>query len=101
MKEYYCNKCGSADVFIDDRGNQKALVCGDCGMWLKWIGKKELPLVERYIKSKSHGKESCDNYNECRVCGEYKKVHELSRAIDGHKKLVFICDSWLKWIKKL
>ena len=52
MKEYACNKCGSTDVFIDDRGNQKALMCGDCGAWLKWIGKKELLLVERYINSK-------------------------------------------------
>lgn len=52
MKNYYCEKCGSIDVFIDDRGNQKALMCGDCGSWLKWIGKKELPLFERYIKEK-------------------------------------------------
>lgn len=57
MKEYYCNKCGSADVFIDDRGSQKALMCGDCGAWLKWIGKKELPLIERYINSKCQAKE--------------------------------------------
>ena len=49
MKTYSCPKCGSIDVFIDDRGTQKALCCGDCGAWLKWIGKKELPLVERWI----------------------------------------------------
>ena len=52
MKNYCCTKCGSVDVFIDDRGSQKALMCGDCGVWLKWLGKKELPLVERYIKDK-------------------------------------------------
>ncbi len=51
MKSYACEKCGSVDVFVDDRGNQKALVCGDCGSWLKWIGKKELPLVKRFIES--------------------------------------------------
>lgn len=51
MKTYACDKCGSVDVFIDDRGNQKALMCGDCGSWLKWIGKKEVSLVERYIES--------------------------------------------------
>ena len=81
MKEYYCNKCGSADVFIDDRGNQKALVCGDCGMWLKWVGKKELPLVERYIKSKSHGKESCDNHKEA--------LEYYSRKENEKRKLVY------------
>ena len=53
MKSYVCNKCGSTDVFINDRGSQKALICGDCGAWLKWIGKAELPLVERYIASNS------------------------------------------------
>ena len=47
MKSYACNKCGSTDVFIDDRGSQKALICGDCCAWLKWIGKAELPLVKR------------------------------------------------------
>lgn len=51
MKNYYCEKCGSMDVFIDDRGTQKALMCGDCGKWIKWISKKEIPLVERFIDS--------------------------------------------------
>ena len=53
MKSYACAKCGSTDVFIHDRGSQKALICGDCSTWLKWIWKAELPLVERYIASKS------------------------------------------------
>ena len=52
MKNYYCEKCGSMDVFIDDRGTQKALMCGDCGKWIKWISKKEIPLVERFIEKK-------------------------------------------------
>ncbi len=50
MKNYYCSKCGSIDIFIDDRGIQKALMCGDCGKWIKWIGNKELPLVKRFIE---------------------------------------------------
>lgn len=53
MKNYCCEKCGSINVSIDDRGTQKALMCGDCGVWLKWIGKKELPLIEKYIKENS------------------------------------------------
>lgn len=69
MKEYACNKCGSTDVFIDDRGNQKALMCGDCSAWLKWIGKKELPLVERYIKNNNQDIEFAakPNTTECNV----------------------------------
>lgn len=57
MKEYACPKCGSTDVFIDQRGVQQALCCGDCGAWLKWIGKNELPLVERYINSEGENTE--------------------------------------------
>lgn len=56
MKTYCCNKCGSIDLFIDDRGNQKALMCGDCGTWQKWIGKKELPLIKRFIESNKEEK---------------------------------------------
>lgn len=46
MKSYACNKCGSTDVFINDRRSQKALICGDCGAWLKWIGNTELAVKE-------------------------------------------------------
>lgn len=55
MKNYGCKKCGSIDVFIDDRGEQKALMCGDCGCWIKWLGKNEVPLVERFIKEEKLG----------------------------------------------
>ena len=53
MQSYACTKCGSTDVFIDDRGSQKALICGACGAWLTWIGQAELPLVKRYIEVNS------------------------------------------------
>lgn len=49
MKNFACNKCGSLDVFIKENGNQKGLYCSDCCTWLKWISKKELPVVEEYI----------------------------------------------------
>lgn len=51
MKNYCCDKCGSIDLFIDDRGNQKALMCANCGKWIKWISKSELPLLKRFIKN--------------------------------------------------
>lgn len=52
MKKYACPKCGSTDVFLEERGLHTALLCGDCGQWIKWVGKKELPLVKRFIESK-------------------------------------------------
>lgn len=50
MKNYACNKCGSMDVFIKQNGGQQGLYCGDCGSWMKWVSKSELPLVERFIE---------------------------------------------------
>lgn len=50
MENFCCTKCGSVDVFLDDRGSQKALMCNDCSSWIKWIGRKQLPFVERFIK---------------------------------------------------
>ena len=51
MKEYKCPKCNSVDLFLQAQGNQTGLYCGDCGAWIKWIGKKEMPLVKRYMES--------------------------------------------------
>ena len=51
MKNYYCEKCGSVDFFIDERENQKALMCASCGRWIKWISKSELPYLKRFINA--------------------------------------------------
>lgn len=50
MKEYSCPKCGSKDLFLRASGNNNGLYCGDCGAWIKWISKKELQLVERFLE---------------------------------------------------
>lgn len=57
MQDFSCSKCGSVDVYIDDRGSQKALMCKDCGSWLKWVGKKEMPLVIQYIRKHRHSED--------------------------------------------
>lgn len=82
MKNYACNKCGSIDLFIDDRGSQKALLCGDCGSWLKWIGKKELPLVERYISTNS-------NINKLEVNKFAKQLNSDIQRLSLEKEEVF------------
>lgn len=53
MKQYSCPKCGSKDLFLKESGNHTGLYCGDCGSWLKWVSKKEKPLVERFIEKES------------------------------------------------
>lgn len=57
MKQYECTKCRSKDLFLRKSGSNTGLYCGDCGAWLKWVGKKELPLVERFIESYRNGGE--------------------------------------------
>ena len=52
MKEYSCPKCGSIDLFIEERGSARGLYCGDCGRWLEWITKDEERLVNRFLESK-------------------------------------------------
>jgi hypothetical protein len=50
MKKYACNKCESTDVFLKPNGNQTGLYCGDCGAWIKWVGKSEVQLVQKFIE---------------------------------------------------
>ena len=61
MRMYECPKCGSKDLFLRKSGNNTGLYCGDCGAWIKWVGKKEIPLVERFIESRKNqiGRASC------------------------------------------
>jgi transcription elongation factor Elf1 len=54
VKEFACPKCNSADVFIKETGKQIGLYCGDCGKWIKWLGKEEQRLVERWIESRKN-----------------------------------------------
>lgn len=50
MKTYACPKCGSMDVFLSQKGTHLGLYCSDCGLWIKWISKKEEPIVRHFIE---------------------------------------------------
>mgnify|MGYP000630693092 CR=1 FL=1 len=41
MRTFACKKCGSLDVYVKENGTQTGLYCGNCGAWLKWLGKEE------------------------------------------------------------
>ena len=71
MKVFACDKCGSIDVVIDDRGNQKALICGDCSKWIKWISKNDLPLVLTQIRN-----------NEDSLTNMFKNVKSIGTSSD-------------------
>lgn len=38
-----CKKCNEREIFLKHRGMQVGAYCSNCGAWLKWVGKKELP----------------------------------------------------------
>lgn len=57
MKAYICTKCGSQDLFLEEKqskngGLMTGLYCGDCGNFIKWVNKKEKRLVQRYLENK-------------------------------------------------
>ena len=45
--ESLCRKCGSTGFYIQQRGMQIGMYCDTCGSWMKWVGKKELPILKR------------------------------------------------------
>lgn len=110
MKTYCCEKCGKTDLFIDDRGSQKALMCGDCGAWLKWIGKKELPLIERFIESNkdSKVKESVNIYHDIPLTlDELENIIVILRMVmcfndvQNKDKLQRLCDKLYEYAMKI
>ena len=60
MKEYVC-KCGSKRIFIRDNGTQTGVYCKECGKWIKWASKKEIPFIEEYIKEQNENDNSNTN----------------------------------------
>lgn len=53
MKEYRCPKCNSKNLFVKKVRNNTGLYCGDCGAWIKWVGKNELGVFE-YLNRQKH-----------------------------------------------
>lgn len=41
-----CKKCGEREIYLQYRGMQVGAYCSNCGSWIKWVGKKELPLLK-------------------------------------------------------
>lgn len=41
-----CRKCGDNEFFLQQRGIQVGAYCKNCGSWLKWVGKKEIPIYK-------------------------------------------------------
>lgn len=44
-------------MFLTPKGDATGLYCGDCGAWIKWLGKAEIQLVKRFLENNSNMKE--------------------------------------------
>lgn len=42
-----CVNCGSSDIYLKHRGMQVGAYCKKCDKWIKWVGKKDLPMYTR------------------------------------------------------
>ena len=41
-----CKKCGDSEIYLQYRGMQVGAYCSNCGSWIKWVGKKDLPIYK-------------------------------------------------------
>ena len=39
-------KCGSQEVFLQEKGSQVGAYCKKCGKWIKWVSKNERRVIE-------------------------------------------------------
>jgi hypothetical protein len=96
MKNCGCPHCGSVDVFIQEKGTQTGLYCGDCSKWIKWLSKNEIALVERFVEENKKTPTLSSKIQElesiCRTVSDYLKqnydTHTTVMITDSHIKLV-------------
>jgi len=85
--EYKC-VCGFEEFHTKqntkiNNGIQTGLYCSGCGRWIKWLGKEELRLFEKYLeKSKMEIEEDefADQFDITKVSNE-DLLEELARRI--------------------
>lgn len=76
MEKYFCTRCKSEDLIIEERNPHNALICKECGKWIKWVNKDEKILIEKMIKKKA-------NKNKKRLLdpSKIKTLDDISRAL--------------------
>lgn len=55
-----CPKCGSFNTGIKQKKNLYGEYCTDCGAWMRWVPKAELPVIEPEVVESEKECEYCD-----------------------------------------
>ena len=55
-------------MFIETKGNNTGLYCGDCGLWQKWLSKDELRAFDYSLKE---NKSNIEGF-QCGICKHYE-----------------------------
>ena len=79
-----CKKCGSKNLVLQQArpDGQVALVCADCGAWIKWCPKEERPF---YQNKAAKAPEHKDDFAEIIVEKVLNGLKDMKRAPSQYK----------------
>lgn len=89
MYQKCCNKCGSIDLYIKEKGNQTGLYCSDCGAWVKWLSKDEKRAFEHIKENEKRVNRSINLINqaiESAQCRIYRLKQNKGESIAHQEK---------------
>ena len=96
MYQNCCKKCGSTDLYTDQKGNNTGLYCSDCGAWIKWLSKEELRAFEHSKKKENKDVIECEILLGRLCC--FKPLnkdaiffgHMAGKIVDDFEKMTFM-----------
>lgn len=90
MYQNCCKKCGSTDLYTNQKGNNTGLYGSDCGAWIKWLSKEELRAFDH---SKDIEEENIKGLSNTRTYYTPKLNLDKVETVDDCKKILkFLCD---------
>lgn len=104
--DYSCNKCGSANLYTEAKGNNIGLYCNDCGAWIKWLNKNEVRVFEHSKDNKTNEVNKNESMND--KDGVYMELFVVKDNVRHNVKVINLRDisitltnSLMKGIDKL
>lgn len=92
---FCCKKCGSMDLYTEEKGTQTGLYCTDCGTWVKWLGKEELRMFARLCAERL---EVVKNKNLIKAIRTHFKVNEQEKGLENILNELVNADSQILFV---